>query len=303
MTTIKRIFVRDIAMLSVLALSACGSSTTQQDLEPITVELTPVGNEVGILAMPVIIQGKIAKLVIATEAGGPALSADLTFAMELDLDRELTINDASGSQTEMRLTQSASISPVGGEFASTLTPFVVFERDLSSIGIDGMVPPQLFSEHTCLEISFTDQTATFHQLPCRIGDEHRGRIDLNTGNLMDANNRLFFTGTNPHGVEGKMIVATGSEFSLFPPKPVAPTDDIGDCKRVSSITGDECVSFQSDATITVGDVTLKSSRARELENLPTENNVVGVIGADMLQNAVLKLSADENTLIIQSDDN
>lgn len=302
MMRIEPSFVKSLILLSVLTLSACGSSSIRNESETGEVELAPVGNDVGVLSMPVSIHGNTVNLVVATEVPGPTLSSESAVELRLAFDRELTINTAAGTESQMRLTESVPISPAGVDGASVNSPFIVFNRNLAPLGIEGMVPPQLFSGRGCLELSFVDQTASFLRLPCPSDEATTGYIELKTGDLMDGKNRLFFIGTNPYGVEGKIIVATGSEFSTFSRNSEFATGEDEDCERVSSISENKCVSLSSGATITIGDIALKGSRANVVDSLSTEEGVVGVIGADMLQSAVLRLSATQNTLIIQLDD-
>ena len=292
-----------VAAFGIIAVSSCGSSTSNDVAGTSNIQLTPVGKSDGILAIPVRIEGKTVNLVVATEAPVPTLSAKSASELRLVFDREITINDADGAQSEMRVTKSIPVSPAGVEGISTTSPFIVFDRDLAPLRIDGVIPPQLFSDQTCLELSFIDQTAGFLYFPCPSGDGAHGLIELKTGDLMDAQNRLFFEGTNPYGQEGKIIVATGSEVSIFARGDRLGTGAEENCTQVSSMSEDECIPLSSGSEVKVGGVTLEGSRARSVDSLSVEDNVVGVIGADMLQSTVLRLSGTQYTLIIVESEN
>lgn len=263
--------------------------------------LTPVGNNAGLLAMPVLIGDDRVMLLIDTGAVLPTVSTAVADRINLHEDRPLLINDSRGVEAQAVLSQSVNVAPSILRFEPIKTPFVIFDKELAQLGINGMIPPQIFASQSCMEFSFHNETARFYESNCPTGQRVSDRHDLYTADLLDGKNRLVIDGKNPFGVEGKLIIDTGSEVSVFP-RSITPNQEVGkDCAVVNSLSGAVCLSRLKSAKIEINGKTLTSSRALAVEGWSPSGELVGVIGVDVLTSATLQIFENQKSLTFSAE--
>ena len=91
------------------------------------------------------------------------------------------------------------------------------------LGIDGLIPPQMFAGKGCIVVSLKANIMAFDKTGCPAQKVSDGVVKVKTASFWNGNNRLVVESQFGSQLEGYVLLDSGAEVSVFgtnyiPPK-------------------------------------------------------------------------------------
>lgn len=295
----KRSFWAFLIAVLVMTLSGLvfGVAAQSDASVPKIVKLLPADNKIGTYSISVTIAETELNLLVDTGAAIPAVSREVAQRIGLQVSETASIETISGASSEILVSKPQGLVVTGVPFAQATSRIAILDQDLSPRGIDGVFPPQILEGPICLQLYFRARISRFEPQNCKSEFLGKSKAHIPYGEAFSGTQRLLAMGENTLGEVGRLLVDTGSEISLYLiPEPRLDSDD-GVCIELTTLSGKTCLREIPDASITLNGLNFRSRRAFGLDMWSMDPAIVGIVGGDVLDNAVLEISGDDRAYI------